>query len=205
MLYPRHYIAWDLETSGLDPASAKILEIGAVRFEDGKVVEQKSWLLNHHIPIPEVITKITTITKAQLDAEGTDPGEAVNEFLSWFDRYGWINLTHNGFRFDIPFLVEAVSHDGLHNIGQVMEIKEKLYRNGVDTAALYKGKVLEIEREWNENFAQYAARVLETKAFGVKYNIAHCCKQLDIDATQVKMHRALGDTMLTNEIYKKLV
>lgn len=205
MLYPKRYIAWDLETSGLRPAEDKILEIGAVRFEDGKVVEQKSWLLNHSIAISPVITKINTLTKAQLDVEGVDPAEAVNEFLSWFDRYGWVNLTHNGFRFDIPFLVEAVFMGGQHKIGEVEKIKENLYRNGVDSAALYKAKELGLERNWNENFAQYAARSLDTKMYGLKYNIAHCCKELGIDTANMTMHRALGDIYLTNEIYKKLV
>jgi DNA polymerase III epsilon subunit-like protein len=205
MLYPRTYIAWDLETSGLDPNDSKILEIGAVLFRDGEVAEQKSWLLNHRIPIPEVITKITTLTKAQLDAEGGDPEESVNEFLSWFDRHGWPNLTHNGFRFDIPFLLQAVKSGGLHTPAQVEEIKERLYRNGVDSAALYKGKELGLERMWNENFAQYAARVLDTKKYGLRYNIAHCCKELGIDTANMKLHRALGDIFLTNEIYKKLV
>ena len=204
MIYPRQYVAWDLETSGLDPKADRILEIGAVRFEDGNVVEQKSWLLNHHIPIPAVITKITTITKAQLDEEGGDPAEAVNEFLSWFDRYGWQNLTHNGFRFDIPVLVESIAGDGIHKPEEAIAIKELLYRNGVDTAALYKGKELSLERNWNENFAQYAARVLDIKKYGLRYNIAHCCKELGIDTANMKMHRALGDIFLTNEIYKKL-
>lgn len=205
MLYPRNYIGWDLETSGLDENSCKILEIGAIRFENGLMVEQKSWLLNHQIPIPELITKITTITKEQIDADGVNPTEAVNEFLSWFDMHGWINLTHNGFRFDIKFLLQALRNAGLHKEEDIDKVKENLYRNGVDTAALYKGKELGLERQWNENFAQYAHRTLDTKKYGLKYNIAHCCKVLGIDTESTQLHRALGDIYLTNEIYKKLV
>lgn len=204
LLYPRRYITWDLETSGLDHKENKILEIGAMKFEDGVMIEQKSWLLNHHIEIPPLITKITTITKSILDDQGMDPSQALNEFLGWFDDFGWANLTHNGFRFDIQFLISAIFKDGVHRIGEVEEIRENLYRNGIDTAALYKGREINVTRHWNENFAQYAARVLDIRAPGVKYNVAHCCKQLGIDTTNTTMHRALGDVHLTNQIYEKL-
>ncbi len=204
LLYPRRFIAWDLETSGLDPVESKILEIGAVKVDNGEIVEQKSWLLNHKITIPPVITKITTITKTLIDTEGVDPSEAVNEFLSWFDTFGWTNLTHNGFRFDIPFLVQAVFTDGIHKMGETDKIKENLYRNGIDTAVLYKAKGINMERYWNENFAQYAARVLDTRAPGVKFNVAHCCKELKIDTANMQMHRALGDIYLTKQIYEKM-
>lgn len=204
MIYPKSLIAWDLETSGLDPKDCKILEIGAIRYVEGKEVERKSWLLNHGIAIPALITKITTIDKALIDREGVDPSTALNEFLSWFDKHGWTNLTHNGFRFDIPFMVEAVFHDG-KKIIEVEEIKDRLYRNGVDTASLYKGKELGLDRFWNENFAQYSARVLDVKKYGLKFSISHCCREMGIDAAEHQMHRALGDIHLTHEIYQALI
>lgn len=204
MIYPHTYLAWDLETSGLDPVKCRILEIGATKVVRGEITERRSWLLNHGIDIPEEITRITTIDKALIDADGVDPKVAVAEFLVWLGDANWVNLTHNGFRFDIPFLHEEIFRQGLHTIGDMNDMKLKLYKHGVDTAVLYKARELKMDRVWNENFAEFGRRVLDTKAFGVKYNVKHCCDTLGIDHNSITMHRALGDIFLTNEIYKKL-
>ncbi len=56
-------VAIDLETTGLDPASDAIIEIGAVRMEDGKILEEYSQLINPGIPIPERTTLLTGIAQ----------------------------------------------------------------------------------------------------------------------------------------------
>ena len=38
----KSYIAFDLETTGLDPEQNEIIEIGALKVRDGKVEERKS-------------------------------------------------------------------------------------------------------------------------------------------------------------------
>ncbi len=54
-------VALDLETSGLDPADAQIIEIGAAKFRDGEIVETYSTLVNPVVPIPARVTDITGI------------------------------------------------------------------------------------------------------------------------------------------------
>jgi DNA polymerase III epsilon subunit-like protein len=36
---PRTYVALDLETTGLNPDKDAIIEVGAVKFRDGEIVE----------------------------------------------------------------------------------------------------------------------------------------------------------------------
>ena len=69
---------------------------------------------------------------------------------------------------------------------------------------IVKGKKLEMDRNWNESFKEYADRVMEVRAPGVKYNVALCCEELEIQVEGIQMHRALGDVTLTHEIFKRV-
>lgn len=207
MIYPEEWVTWDLETSGLDPTKSKILEIGMMRMRRGDVVESRSWMLKHpDLEVPQKIIEITGITQAMVD-EGVDPKEGLTEFLRYLEEVDCMNLTHNGFRFDMGFLMQALLDLGILGLfggGELDAFKQKLYGNGFDTAVLFKARELGMDRRFNENFAQYARRVLDVKAYGVKYNVAHCCERLKIDTTGAQFHRALGDVDLTNRIFKAL-
>lgn len=54
-------IAIDLETTGLDPYTDFIIEIGAVRFKEGEIIETFSTLIDPGIPIPPRISALTSI------------------------------------------------------------------------------------------------------------------------------------------------
>jgi ATP-dependent DNA helicase DinG len=54
-------VAIDLETTGLDPFKDTIIEVGAIRMRDGKIVEEFSTLVDPDRPIPTLITSITGI------------------------------------------------------------------------------------------------------------------------------------------------
>lgn len=56
-----NYIVLDTETTGLNPARDKVLEIGAARIEQGRVVETFETLIDTGVPIPERITELTEL------------------------------------------------------------------------------------------------------------------------------------------------
>lgn len=56
------YVAFDIETTGLEVPPSKITEIGAIKIVNGIMVEKFSSLINPEVPIPEEITKLTKIT-----------------------------------------------------------------------------------------------------------------------------------------------
>lgn len=65
------YVVFDLETTGFSPIKDKIIEIGAVKVERGKITERFSTFVNPKVPIPFQITQLTSITDQMvMDAPG---------------------------------------------------------------------------------------------------------------------------------------
>lgn len=202
---PTKYIVWDLETTGFDPRDSEITEIGAMVVVDGQVVEKKSWLLNHGIEIPEKITEITGITKALLDAEGRDPKECMDEFLAMMNGVQ-AHLTHNGIRFDIPFLIGSITKHGVGSLSQeeIDNWRATLEMTAIDTAVIVKARKLGMVQEEGESFFEFAKRVMDVRAYGVKYNVALCVEEMEIPTEGIALHRAMADVHFTNEIYTRL-
>jgi ATP-dependent DNA helicase DinG len=57
----REFAAIDLETTGLNPAQDRIIEVGAVTMRDGEITGEFSTFISPGIPIPAFITHITGI------------------------------------------------------------------------------------------------------------------------------------------------
>ncbi len=60
-------VVFDVETTGLDAATCEIIEFGAVKVRDGKMVETFSCLLKPSQPIPDEITNLTGITNEMVE------------------------------------------------------------------------------------------------------------------------------------------
>ncbi|MCQ5129176.1 PolC-type DNA polymerase III [Butyricicoccus faecihominis] len=97
------FIVFDLETTGLNPASEEITEIAAVRVKDGAIMDSFQTYVNPHKPIPEEITKLTGISDETV-ADAPELAEAVPKFLDWAGAYPFV--AHNA-GFDMGFLRTA--------------------------------------------------------------------------------------------------
>ena len=60
------FIAFDTETTGLDPVSGRIVEIGAVKFDRRGVIARYNVLINPEMPMPEEAGKVNGITDEML-------------------------------------------------------------------------------------------------------------------------------------------
>lgn len=197
---PIDLLVWDLETTGFVAPEAKILEIGCLVVR-GEEVEQKHWVLKHEgLEIPEKIIELTGITQDIIDAEGRDPKECLQEFLPLFKQCKQ-NVTHNGLKFDIPFLTDYAA-DLLGFQPHEKSAAIKLLRStAYDTAVAYKAKKLDIAPYFREPFAQFGDRVMSVRAYGTRYTLNLCVEELGIKHDGVR-HRAMADVALTHEVYK---
>lgn len=60
------YVAFDIETTGLDSNTDSIIELGAVRFKSNRIEAEFSTLVNPRKPIPSFITRLTGISNSMV-------------------------------------------------------------------------------------------------------------------------------------------
>lgn len=105
------FIVFDLETTGLNPASEEITEIAAVRVVEGEIRDSFQTYVNPHKPIPTEITELTGISDETV-ADAPDLDKAVPEFLAWAGEGQYPLVAHNA-GFDMGFLRTACQRLGI--------------------------------------------------------------------------------------------
>lgn len=94
------FIAFDLETTGLDAASDDIIEIGIARFRDGALIDQYQTLVKPTKSIPAEITQLTGI-----DQEDVENQPGIQEVLADVARIVEdLPLVAHNAQFDVSFL-----------------------------------------------------------------------------------------------------
>ena len=76
------FVVFDIETTGFSSENDKIIEIGAVKIENGEIVDRFSEFVNPECKIPYKITELTGITDEMVrDADSID--EILPKFLEF--------------------------------------------------------------------------------------------------------------------------
>lgn len=93
------FVVFDLETTGGNHKSDKIIEIGLVKIENLEIIKEKNFLINPEIKIPDFIQKLTNIKQDDVKDSPfiEDVIEEVLEFMG-----DSILVAHNT-SFDVPF------------------------------------------------------------------------------------------------------
>ena len=78
----KDYVAVDLETTGLDPKKNKIIEIAAIRVENGVITDRFQTLINPHWKLEERIVELTGISDEDVMAAPSIE-EKIGEFLEF--------------------------------------------------------------------------------------------------------------------------
>ena len=102
---PRTFVAFDLETTGLNPKRDAIIEFGAVRFHKGGPRQYYSTCINPGRPLPVRIQQITGIRPADV-ADAPAIEEVIPEILGFFANGTHAVVAHSA-GFDISFLRAA--------------------------------------------------------------------------------------------------
>ena len=112
----RTYVALDLETTGLDPEKDTIIELGAVRFRDGEILDKFSQVVNPGRRIPPNIQQLTGISQAEADA-----APPLAQVAAAFRRFvGDAPVVGHNVAFDIGFMR---THD-LYNFNPLLDTFE---------------------------------------------------------------------------------
>lgn len=103
----KDYVVIDLEMTGLNAKTDKILEVAAIRVRDGRAEESFSAIVNPGVALSEKVTELTGITQEQAE-NGAPLDETLQEFLAFL---GDDVLVGQNVIFDFSFLKQwAVNH-----------------------------------------------------------------------------------------------
>lgn len=102
------FTAFDTETTGLDPRTCRVVELGGVRFDARGVTSRFNALINPGTPMPIEASRVNGITDAML-AGKPDMREVLPDFLAF--ACGTVLVAHNA-PFDVSFVNEELSRMG---------------------------------------------------------------------------------------------
>lgn len=118
------FVVLDLETTGLDPATDRITELGAVKVRGGEVLGELRTFVHPGRPIPAAITRLTGITDH--DVAHAPRIEAVLDHVLTFLSDA-VFVAHNA-RFDLGFLGAALERSHRRQLRPVVIDTARLSR-----------------------------------------------------------------------------
>ena len=132
------FVVFDLETTGFSPIHNRIIEIGAVKVENGAITEKFSTFVNPEVPIPYKIEELTSINDNMvLDAPVIE--KILPEFLKFCEDA--VLVAHNA-SFDVSFIEANCERMGISSDFTVMDtvslarfLLPQLNRYKLDTVA----------------------------------------------------------------------
>lgn len=139
-------VVFDLETTGLDADSDQMIEIGAQKYVDRKLVDQMSTLIYTDHPIPPTVQKITGLTNEMLQGQPLLE-DVLHQFLRFID--GCLLVAHNA-AFDTSFIAKACKTHGIElewpvfcTLKMARDLLPDLERKNLDSLAEHYGLTFE--------------------------------------------------------------
>lgn len=134
------YIALDLETTGLNPKYARILEVGAVKIKEGKIIDTYDKIVNAKTNLSNQIVNLTGITQEMME-EGEEIEKVMVELLDFCGDE--VLLGHN-IIFDYSFVKKAATN-----------LKMTFEKEAIDTLKLARRFLPELEKRSLEYLCEY--------------------------------------------------
>ena len=143
----RPIVFFDLETTGINIATDKIVEISILKVFPNGNKESKTWLVNPEIEIPQAAIDVHGITNEKVVTEPTfkELASKVNEMIADADLAGF-----NSNRFDIPLLAEELMRVGIDF--------DMNHRKAIDVQVIFHKKE---QRTLSAGYQFYCGKVLE--------------------------------------------
>lgn len=170
-------VFFDLETTGINIATDKIVEISILKVFPNGNKESKTWLVNPEIEIPKDASDIHGITNEQVVTEPTfkELAPQVSTLIAGCDLAGF-----NSNRFDIPLLAEELMRAGID-----FDMKD---RKAIDVQVIFHKKE---QRTLSAGYQFYCGKELEG-AHGAE---ADTNATYEILLAQLDKYEDIGDTV----------
>lgn len=105
-------LAIDTETTGVDPAEDRIVEMAAVRLDNGEVTLAWSTIVDPGVDVPDGAANVHGITTERAQAEGVAPADALRHLGELIAGHIGPVVIYNA-RFDWPLLITEADRHGL--------------------------------------------------------------------------------------------
>lgn len=106
----KDYVAFDTETTGVNPLEDRIVEIAAVRVRNFKPSKTFTTLVNPGCHIPESVSDVNHITDKMI-AKAPNTAAALKQFFAFVGED--VLVGHNASRFDGPLLMAEADRCGI--------------------------------------------------------------------------------------------
>ena len=166
------YVCIDLETTGLNPKTDKIIEIGVVKVENNKVIKEWETLVNPDRKLEKHIIELTGIRDEEL-SDAPMIGEVLPRL---FDEVGDYVLLGHSLLFDYSFVKKAAVNQ-----------KMTLEKDGIDTLKIARKYLGDLESRSLPYLCEY---------YGIHHN-AH--RALHDARATVELYRKLAEQFYDQE------
>jgi len=198
--------ALDLEATGVDTRTARIIEVGLFRIEaDGSARPLVDRLIDPGVPVPEKVTELTGIRPEDLAANGGAPAEVLAETRASIDALveeGVPIVLYNA-NYDWPLLANELVRNGLDPLPAVppailidplvLDRHVDRYRKGKRTLSTVTGHYGVPLEGAHRAAADAAATVGVARAIAERYPKVQV-DGADLVALQIKAHTVWKDS-----------
>lgn len=136
----KDYVVFDLETTGLTVEEDSIIEIGALKVRNGKVIGRFMEFLKPNEPITPMITSITGITN-EMVASARNTEDVIREFVQFCEKD--VLVGHN-IIFDYKFMKKYANQYGM-----------SFDKYGIDTLKIARKSLKHLESKSLETLCEY--------------------------------------------------
>lgn len=111
---PNRFIAFDTETTGLDPNHDRLTEVGAVLYENGRIINHFQSLIFSDVPVPERVSALNCITEEMLKT-APEEKDVLQRLVAFMGDavYGRTLICGHVPAFDMSFLCHALNRAGI--------------------------------------------------------------------------------------------
>ena len=171
------FVVFDTETTGFNAAGGdQMIEIGAVKIQDGNIIDRFDELIDPGRHIPDKITELTCITDEMVKGKDSEE-EVTKRFLEWT---GDLPMVAHNAKFDISFIEMSMRK---YNLGEFTNTV-------IDT--------LELSRTLDQGYSRHGLSAL-VKRYNVPWEEdAHHRADYDAEGTAYVFHKMMQKLIAQN-------